>query len=301
MTSDKPIYILGGNTLAYYLGAKFTDVEKRVVFLTDTAEKNKLNTQGISLKESFSLRKKHYNFENSSWMKEEAELLLVTAEMSSLHSLLSRITPEKINGVPVVCFTLLKDSAYLRDILGCSFCRAIFEGWLLQDNRQITFLEKTPAVTIYTPLNEQNAALAETVFSEAGINLTFSDNENQTFWKRFGVCTAGSLITAAYNQNITQCVKNREAAAILNLLCEELSALAKSDNIDLPPRQILEEIYNIPAGFAFPLSGEVKNGVAAELNLISSEIMQAAKKLNYSPPKLHDLIRYVYNTYLSIT
>lgn len=298
-TDNRPVYILGGNALACYLGATLTNAGERVILLTDDVKKNKLNSQGITLKEG--LRKKHYTFETAVWTKEEPKLLIITSDISTLHSDLSALTPSKICNAPVICFTLLKDTAYLRDILGCNFTKAVFDGWLLQNNQHIALADTTPAVTVYTPLNEKSAAVLEECFIQTPLKLTFSENECQTFWSHFTVYAAASLVTAAYNQNLAQAVKNSNAAYSLNMIAEELCRLAEADKITLSPEDMLKRLYDIPADYIFPLQTEAPNGNAGELDTVSSVIRQASRRLNLKTPETNNLIHHIYGIYLSIT
>ncbi len=299
--TDKPIYILGGTALSRYLAAKFAEAGKRVVILTGSADKNKLNTRETTIKENFGLGKKHYAFETAAWTREEAKLLLITSPASTLRADLSAVISEKTGNAPALCFTLLKETAWLRDMLGANFAQAVFHGWLVEENRQIIFSEKKPAATIYTPLDEKLKKITEECFSAAKIKLDFSKNKNQIFWQNFSVYAAASLLTAASGKELSQTLKNASAVLLLNRLSEELCALSETDNVKLVPKEIIEKTSAVPAGCTLPLQNEVRNGKTAELNMISSVILPAAEKNKQKIPELKKLIFGVYNTYLSIT
>lgn len=299
--NNQPIYILGNNALAYYLGTKFLDSGERVIILTDGVTKNKLNTQGIQLKDGLSLKKRHYKFETALWTKEEAKLLLITSFSSNLHSDLSALTPSKVNNSPIICLTLRKDVAYLRDIFGGNFSKGTINSWIKQDDSSIIAQETKPEITIYSPLSDTTQQQITALFQKTDIQINISENENMIFWKNYIIYTAASLLTAAFNQTLTQTIKNNKAAYLLNQIVEESCKLATSDGIEILPQEIIESIYNIPSGYEFPLLSELQSGNASELNNMSTLIQTASKKINFTPRNINNFITHIYNIYLSIT
>lgn len=299
--NNKPIYILGNNALAYYLGTKFIDSGERVIILTDEVTKNKLNTQGIQLKDGLSLKKKHYKFETALWTKEEAKLLIITSSSSNLHSDLSALTPSKVSNSPIICLSLRKDVAYLRDIFGGNFSKGIINSWIYQDDTHIIAQESEPKITIYSSLSDTTLQQITKLFQNTDIQISINKNENMIFWKNYIVYATASLLTAAFNQTLTQTIKNNKAANLLNLLVEESCKLATSDSIEISPQEIIENIYSIPSGYEFSLLSELQSGNASELNSITTTIQDASQKTNFQPQHLNSFIKHIYNIYLSIT
>lgn len=297
----KPIYILGTNALACYLGAKFMDAGERVIILDSRRENHNLSTNGISLKEDYSLKKSHYIYETSFWSKEEGKMLIITAPSSEINSAITAVSPDKFSLSPIICFTLLKDTAYLKDILGSSFAKAHFSGWLKRNEQNIILADHAPIIKFYSPLDDELRQQISLLFSSANLKTEFTNGESSAFWNYFAVFALGSLVTAAYNQNLAQILKNKDALEYLRLLISEIYLLAKTDNVELEPDNILQQIYNIPSGYIFPLHEETKNGGNSGFNMLSSTITQSARRGNIKIPELSQLINKIYNIYLSIT
>lgn len=297
----RPIYILGTNALACYLAAKFTDAGERVIIITGRRDKHSLNTNGISLKEDFSLRKNRYLFETSFWTGEDGKMLIITSSESDINAAVTAVSPEKICNIPVICFTLLKETAYLRDILGSGFSKALFKGWVNKNDQQVIFFGRAPTITVYSPVTENLRQPLEEIFSQAGLKLQYADSETETFWNHFAVYAAASLLTAAYDQNIAQIIKNKNTATRLPLAVNEICSLAAAEKVPVNPEDILKQIYNIPSGYVFPLHAGIKSSRASGFDMISTVLLSTSRKHNLPIPELKRLMKNIYEIYLSIT
>lgn len=298
---QSPVYILGTNAVGCYLAAKLQDAGERVVIIGSADKNNSLFSNGITVKEDFSLRKKHYTFETAAWTGEEGKALIITAAPAEIHSALIRIMPHKITAAPVICFTLLKNIGILRDILGTGIFQAVFSGWPAASDRLVSVLGEKPEIIVYSPTDASQRKNISNLFKPANLSFRFAKEEDQTFWEYFGIYAVCSLITAAHNKTLVQIIKNRQLYSLLEDLAAEISKLASGPKFSLTTDTVLNKINNIPSGYVFPLQTELHFGRRGDFEVISSVLSSAARSKGIKTPAIDSLIERICSIYLSIT
>lgn len=302
MTSPRPVYILGTDALACYLAAKFQDADQPCSLIASPSDIQSLGTNGATIKEEFStLKKKHYKFDTAFWGRSEPLAVIITATSSEVNSVLSGITPDNIYNAPIICFSLLKDSGYLKDILGSNFHKADFSGWLNKNDQQIILRGRQPHINIYSPASPQSAKSITKLFAPLGLEVNFAQSENSFFWPMFALRGACSLMCTAYDKPLSQILKNKPLTLELETLLEEFRQLAAVDNILLSTDSVMQNIINIPGGYIFPLHADFRSGRHRDFNTIYEIINQTARRGNLKLPHLNELLTRIYEIYLSIT
>lgn len=270
MTSSQsnPIYIIGGNALACYLAAHFQDIGENPIILSSPSITKNLSTNGVTIKEEFnSLRKKHYRFSTASIMTSDAKAVIITVTSSELNSSLAFISRDKINLAPVLCFSLLKDSGYIQDILGTPVYKACFTGWLNKHDQQISLKGRQPEINVYSVINSSTSQKLADIFHAAGFEISFLNSEKDYFWPMFTLNASCSLICSAYDKPIHQILKNKQLRAQLDDIINEFISLAAADNVEINFSTLMDNIMSIPGGYIFPLHNDFSNAPACGLYL----------------------------------
>ncbi len=304
MTSPQPnpIYIIGDDALACYLAAHFQDIDENPIILSSPSNTKDLSTNGVTIKEEFTtLRKKHYRFSTASIMTTDAKAVIITVTSSELNSALAFISRDKINNAPLLCFSLLKDSGYIQDILGTPVCKAHFTGWLNKHDQQISLKGRQPTINIYSTINNSTQQKLSALFNSAGFEISFLDSEKDFFWPMFTLNAACSIICSAYDKPIHQILKNKQFRAQLDEIINEFITLAAADDVKMNFSDIMDTIMSIPGGYIFPLHNDFRTGRHRDFHRISSLIKQSARQANIKTPVLNELMARIYEIYLSIT
>lgn len=303
MTSlAKPVYIIGTDALACYLAARFQDAGEQAVIIAAPAEIKSLGTNGVSIKEEFStLKKKHYTFETTFWIRNEPQAVFFTTTPDELNAALSSVSTDKLGTAPVVCFSLLKNSGCLQDILGTPVNKAHFSGWLIKNDQQIILKGRQPQITFYSPLSKQTEKKLTHLFAPAKLPLNFAPSENDFFWQTFALQSACGLLCTAGDKTIAQILKNKPLTDRLKELLNEFARLAAADGVTLSVDQIMKNIIAIPGGYVFPLHADFRTGRHRGFSQMYDIIAQTARRAGTRIPLTSSLLDRIYEIYLSIT
>lgn len=294
-----PIYIIGNNALAYYLGAKLMDTGHNVIILGGKENTN-ISTNGITLKEDSTLQKSKYKFNTSFWIKDAPKLVIVTSEAGKINSALTAVSINKINSAPVICFTPLKDINYLEALVGHNLYAAYFDGHLQLADQQLFLHGRPPLIKIAKNQNWEKENPFLNIFSNSNLNVDYETEGDHCFWEYFASFAVGSLISAVYNKSIFEITKDKKLRDEIPPLLKELSELAQSDNVSLDEDALLKKIYNTPMSYIFPLQEEINTGKFGEINLISSVLVNASRKgkIKFQNTELNKLLKKIYNLIL---
>lgn len=298
-SDNRPIYIVGANALAYYLGAKLIDAGHNVIILGGKENTN-ISTNGITLKEDSTLQKTKYKFNTSFWIKEEPKLVIITAEAGKINSALTAVSLNKIGLAPVLCFTPLKDINYLEALVGSNLFAAYFDGFLQLDDQQLFLHGRTPLIKICKNQSWEKENPFLNIFSYTSLNISYETDEEFCFWEYFSGFAICSLMSAVHNKSIFEITKDKKLREDLRPLISEITSLAESDNVALDGEQLLKKIYNTPMNYSFPLQDEINTGKHGEINLISSVLVNASRKgkNKFQNTGLNALLKKIYNLIL---
>lgn len=298
----RPIYIIGANALAVFLAARLQDSGRRVIMVSDPDTNTALSTNGVVIKEDYSLKKNRYRFNTSFWIKESPRLVIFTTSAPQLKSAATVVSPQKLGAAPILCFSLLKDNSWLRAIFGNNIINGYFEGWAVNGEQQVAVLGRAPSLTL--SVGEYNSSgTAETIkelFDSASLNCRISEDAPAAFWNYFAVYAVGSLLSAAQNQNIFDILKNKAMRENARPLLEEVAALAAAEKAAADVDALLKKLYNIPNNYVFPLQDDFHKNRPGELAGLSDIITETARRGGCRIPGLSRLLKQLYHRSLDM-
>ena len=295
-----PIYIIGNNTLAYYLGAQIQSSGQNVILLTDKHSSGEsLSTDGISIKEDRSLTQKRHKLNAAEIMKEPAKMVIITAFANKLNTMLSCVSRSRIGNTPVVCFTPIKDLSYLTPILGENLHAAYFNGYIINNKQTISLLGRGTSITLCPPKDKEADKDILDIFTESKLEINVSSNSLLSFWEYFSAYALCSILSAARDEKISDLLKEKDEKERINTLVEEFCSLAGVDDIVLNDKVILKNIYNTPVNYIYPLHQSIKNGGKDDFNLLSTVINDSAMITKQPIPKINYLLKKLYNNILN--
>lgn len=289
------IYILGDNALACFFAMKFSKAGEKVVIIANKERASSLSNNGITIIENHSLQKNHYKFETTFWLKETPKLLIITSDSVKLNASLTAISRKKIVNTPVLLFTPVRDTLYIKNILENDIYRAFFDGYLLNQSDQVLLFGRSPSITFSPKEKKRKNKIILDCFEKAGLSPKTEPSEEKAFWEYFSVYTACSLVSAAYNKNIFDVIKDKEKRETLIPLIREIAQIAKYDNIDLNNDEVLKKIYNTPLSYPYPLQVEIAKGKAGDFDLISSNLINIARLSKTKIDELNLLLKKISN------
>lgn len=295
LDGKEAIYILGENALAIYLAIRFTASGEKVILIPSKENASTLSNNGITLIENHSLQKSHHKFATTFWLKETPKMLIITSEANKINAAITAISRKKIENIPVVLFTPIRDIEYIKNILNNDVYRAFFEGYLMKKPTQINLYGRAPSMTLCKKDNEKRNQIIKDYFEQIGIPVKTETDEIKAFWDFFGVYTSCSLISAAYNKNIFDVIKDRDKRDKMIPLILELCKISKADGGSDDQEEILKKIYNTPLSYPYPLQAALCQGKAGDIDIISSNILNTARKYNISTPETGILLKKIYN------
>ena len=296
-TDPRPVYIVGANALAVFLAARLQEAGCRTIIISDPKTNTDLSTNGVTVKEDYSLKKIRYRFETSFWLKYEPRLIILAETAPRIKSAATVISPHKLGTAPILCFSLLKDSSWLRAIFGNNIINGYFEGWTTSSEQQVAVLGRAPSLLLscgeYNTLPEVEAL--QKFLNRASLNCRIAEDDNTAFWNHFAVYATGSLLTAVHGQNIFDLLKNRTLREKIRPLLEETVALAAAEKVTLNADNLLKILYNIPNNYIFPLQESFRSGSHGELPYFGAVISDAARFSGCRVPGLNELLKQLYN------
>lgn len=295
-----PIYIVGDNPLAYYMGAQLQTAGNRVIILLNDPNSlgKDLSTDGISIKEDRFLSQKHHRLDTAILMKEQALMIVITS-FDKINTTLSNISIKQINNAPVLCFSPLKDLNCLQELLGNNLHPAFFDGFLQYQNNTISVFGSSNHITICPPsLKDVDDAIINS-FDNTKFELSISDNHNQSFWQYFAPYAIGSIFSAAGNKKLSKLLKDKQNKETIKVLSQEFCNLATADDVIINEESIIKEVYNIPANYTYPLHGAIQANQKTEFDLLTSIIQSTAHKNNILIPQTRELLKKLYTVILN--
>ncbi|MDR1693871.1 MAG: hypothetical protein LBR70_01570 [Lactobacillaceae bacterium] len=295
LDGKEAIYILGDNALAVYLAIRFINSGEKVILIPNKETASTFSNNGVTLVENHNLQKSHHKFDTTFWLKETPKMLIITSEASKINAAITSISRKKVEDVPVVLLTPVRDIQYIKNILGNDIYRAFFDGYLLQRPTQINLYGRAPSITICAKGNEKRNNTVKDYFEKAGFGIKTEKDEIKAFWEYFTVYTACSLISAAYNKNIFDVIKDKDKRDKMIPLISEICLIAKNDGAKIDQEEILKKIYNTPLSYPYPLQVAVAQGKAGDIDMIGSNLISAARKYKITMPETSILLKKIYN------
>ncbi|MBR1648809.1 MAG: hypothetical protein IJ689_04335 [Alphaproteobacteria bacterium] len=296
---NNPVYIVGNNALAYYLGAQLQSGGKRVVMLAQSSSSSHLAmADSFSVKEDRSLTQKKYKLETAFTMKEPAEMVVITAFANHLNTALSRVSRAKTGDAPIVCFTPLKDVSFLTSIFNHAPHPAFFNGYLLESKNTVSLLGRGTNITICPPPNGEIDGNLIKTFADSGLNVSASASHILSFWEYFAPYALCSLLSAYENIKISEFMKDKKRQSLMHDLVAEFCVLADSNSISLNENIVLKNVYNTPSNYVYPLHASINNGDRDEFNLITTIVAEAMSDAKARVPLIENILKELYHRVL---
>ncbi|MFV0625767.1 MAG: 2-dehydropantoate 2-reductase N-terminal domain-containing protein [Alphaproteobacteria bacterium] len=292
---NRKIYILGDNALACFFAMRFSNSGEKVVLITNKGTASRLSNNGVTIIENHSLQKNHYKFDTTFWLKEAPKMLIITSDAIKLNASLTAISRKKIVNSPVLLFTPIKDTLYIRNILENDIYRSFFDGYLLSQSDQVLLYGRNPSISFTPKSKKKNDKIISSCFEKAGLSVKSESTEEKAFWDFFSVHAICSLVSAAYNKNIFDVIKDKEKREKLIPLINEITQITKHDGVELNSEEVLKKIYNTPLSYPYPLQVEISKGKAGDFNLISSNLSEIANRSKCKIDELNSLLKKIYN------
>lgn len=294
------VYVIGDNALTCWLAAKLTDAGHNVIIIAGKENNLSLSTNGITLKEDNSLKKSKYKFTTSFWIKETPKLVVITADAGHINASLAAVSKDKIGTAPVLCFTLLKNTDYLEAVIGGNFCQGFFDGYLQLEEQQLFVHGRTPQIKICKNIDWQKSNPFLSVFSYTNLPVSYETDVNAAFWEHFAPFAAASLLSAFHNKTIFEITKDKQLRECLPQLLSETVQIAAIEQVKLDEERLLKKIYNTPMNYRYPLQNEINSSRFGETNLISSVLINTARKgkFRFRDTQLNHILKQLYNLIL---
>jgi 2-dehydropantoate 2-reductase len=144
-------------------------------------------------------------------------------------------------------------------------------------------------------LLEGDSAVLEPIaeeFRKSGLDTAISDNIQREIWKKLFLNASASALTAILQVKLGYIVENAHAWILAQRLIEEAVAVARADNQDFDPEQVIADIrgilVNASEGFT-SIYADIRNGVRTEVDVISGFVVRTAKRLGVAVPN-HEVV-----------
>ncbi len=297
MTS--PIYIIGNNPLAHYLGCQLQSAGHQVIMLLDrTLSQTPPSTIEISIKDDRRLTQQHCSLDAALSMQKNAELVIITSFPNQFNTAVAALSPLKIKDAPVICFTPFKDMSYLLPIISNNLYSAFFNGYIISRKNSISLEGRTPDISIYSHNQQEPDPKVLEIFASASIRVTKGEDRLFDFWQYIIPYALCSIWSAAENNKISTLLKDKNNAQILHSLVDEFCAMAAVDGITPNKNSIMKKIYNIPANYVYPLHQSIINNGKNDFNFLTSLITKTSLSQEINIPQTYKLLKKLYNSAL---
>lgn len=292
---DAPIYILGDNALAYYLAARFMSGGEKVVLIPNKENISTLENNGITIVEGLSFQKSHYKFKTSFWLKEKPKMLIITSDAGKINAALTALSRHKLENVPVILFTPIRNTSYIKDILANDIYQAFFDGYLLKKPNQVNIFGRLPNIVICPKENKLSNRIIFDCFEKTNFTVTQKSDEKLAFWDYFSVYAACSLISAWHNKNIFDIIKDKDKRDNMIPLIVEICNIAASDGAKIDKEEVLRKVYSTPLNYPYPLQAELSQGKSGDIDLISTNLITTARQYKCPTTAIDAILKKIYN------
>lgn len=295
-----PIYIVGNNPLAYYLGYQLQSAGHEIVMLLDrTFTQTIPNAIEITIKDDRKLTNRHCHLNAELSMQKNAGLVIITSFPNQFNTAVTALSPLKIKDAPVLCFTPFKDMSYLLPIISNNLYSAFFDGYIISRKNSISLEGRTPDISIYSHTQPEISPEILETFASAELHITQGQNRLSDFWNYIIPYAICSIWSAAENNKISVLLKDKNNTQILHSLVDEFCVMASSDGITPDRSGIMKKIYGTPANYIYPLHKSIIDGGKNDFDFLTSLITKTAIAQEINIPQTYKLLKKLYNTALT--
>lgn len=136
----------------------------------------------------------------------------------------------------------------------------------------------------------ERALQLESVFKNANITTKLADNIQKEIWTKYLFITTISALGALTRVNIGQMLASSEIKRMMWNTAEEIFAIAKAKNINLPTDVIQKQfniIESLPQDTTASLQRDIMEGKPSELESQNGTIVRMGKELSIPTPMNH--------------
>lgn len=293
-TEEHPVYVLGDNDLALFLMAKLQAGGKKAILLTTKAPVFEYQKIEISLKEEYNLQKNSYTFNACSHISQTPSAVLISCNNNSLRAHLTLLSPQYCQNIPIVCFNQIDNFSLIRPLFGEFFYQAYFNGYLLNNNSNLTACGLLPEITLSAPQETDEPLPIEEILKATELKITFNEKDNYNFWKNNAAQIIGYLISAP-KHHISEQINNKEEKELLKTAAKELCQLAKFEKVKISEEEILRTLLETPRSFYYKNNHQSPTEQASRLGQLYSMLRTKAQTYKYQIPQLNRLIKENYD------
>lgn len=128
---------------------------------------------------------------------------------------------------------------------------------------------------------------AETLFSEAGIDVRLTEDILEGIWKKFSFISPVATLTSYLDTTIGDILQNPEYNELLLSLLQEIKAVADAKGIQLPADIIdhnIKLMSTVPADSTSSMHSDFQKGKATEVESLTGHIVRLGKDLQVPTP-----------------
>ena len=299
---DNPVYIIGNNALAYYLGAQMQSGGNRVIVIRERGTESDFPvSEGFSVKEDRSLGQKKHKLNLCDFMLEPAKAVIITSFANNLNTALSCISSAKIGNAPVICFTPLKDTDYLAPLMKGNVHPAFFHGYVTAHKNIISLSGRNTDIVLCPSEEKIIDQSAADILASTKVQIRTDDNHLYAFWEYFAPYALCSILSAAEDCKISDILKDKSQREMLQALADEFTIMAAAEGVDFEEKTVMLAVADTPANYVYPLHQSLSNGGRDEFDLITSVVADAMLKSNKNLPLTQALLKKLYNSVLNKT
>lgn len=299
---NEPIYIIGNNALAHYLGYQLQSAGHEIILLLERLSSLTIPTAiDISIKDERNLSQQQCSLNTAVSMEKPAKMVIITSYANNLNTALSSFNSTKIKNAPIVCFTPLKDFSYLLAIISQNLYPAFFNGYITNRSGSLTLDGRKPEIVLCNPQEQKDFRSVLNIISSSKIHTTSSINHLLSFWQYIIPYAIGSIWSASEDRKMSTILSDKTNTPTLHSLVDEFCSLAAGDQIKISPDAVMKNVYNIPANYIYPLHKSISSGGKDEFDLLTSVITKTAASKEINIPETYKILKKIYNLVLSPT
>lgn len=293
LSDENPIYILGDDDLALFLAAKLQENGQNCYILTTKAPTIGTKNLEITLKEDYNLQKNTFILPTTSMTTKSPTAILIACRSNSLRSHLTLLPSSRYKDTPVICFNIMEDFKQLSPILGTSFYKAYFNGYLSRSGTNLTACGMAPEIILSAEKEEGSTNPAEQILNLTQIKVTLHNKDIANFWKTNASQILGYLVSSP-KLHIMELLNHKEKKEIITKAAKELCQLAKYEKVKISSDEIIRELIDTPRNYYYKDSSLSKIENAARLEKLYNMLSEKARIYKYKIPQLNLYIKENY-------
>ncbi len=290
------IVIYGTGGVGGYFGARLAQAGNKVIFIARGKHLKAIKKRGLELKSpKGNFVVKPANATNNISEVKDIDLILVCVKTWQLKETAQIIKPVLNENTMVIS---LLNGCENSEMLSSIIDKKHVIGGLC---KVVSFIECPGVIkhATYEPTivfgeldnkKTERALQLESVFKNANITTKLADNIQKEIWTKYLFITTISALGALTRVNIGQMLASSEIKRMMWNTAEEIFAIAKAKNINLPTDVIQKQfniIESLPQDTTASLQRDIMEGKPSELESQNGTIVRMGKELSIPTPMNH--------------